>query len=64
MTQLLDKFRTLPDYRKTKNIKFNVGEILFISLLATLSGANGYVDMELWIKSKKRELQKKHYVPC
>lgn len=58
MTQLLDKFRTLPDYRKTKNIKFNVGEILFIALLATLSGANGYIDMELWIKSKKRELQK------
>ncbi len=58
MTQLLDKFRTLPDYRKTNNIKFNVGEILFISLLATLSGANGYIDMELWIKSKKYELQK------
>ena len=58
MTQLLDRFRTLPDYRKTKNIKFNVGEILFISLLATLSGANGYIDMELWIKSKKQELKK------
>lgn len=58
MTQLLNEFRTLPDYRKTKNIKFNVGEILFISLLATLSGANGYVDMELWIKSKKLQLQK------
>jgi len=58
MTQLLDQFRTLPDYRKTKNIKFNVGEILFISLLATLSGANGYLDMEIWIKSKKYELQK------
>ena len=58
MTQLLDEFRTLPDYRKTKNIKFNVGEILFVSLLATLSGANGYVDMEVWIKSKKLLLQK------
>jgi hypothetical protein len=58
MTQLLDKFRELPDYRKCKQLKFNVGEIMFISLLATLSGANGYVDMELWIKSKKRELQK------
>ena len=58
MKQLLDKFRALPDYRKTKNIKFNVGEILFISLLATLSGANGYVDMELWIKSKRHLLKK------
>lgn len=58
MTQLLDKFRELPDYRKCKQLKFNVGEIMFMSLLATLSGANGYMDMELWIKSKKRELQK------
>lgn len=58
MTQLIDKFRELPDYRKCKQLKFNVGEIMFMSLLATLSGANGYMDMELWIKSKKRELQK------
>jgi len=58
MTQLLDKFRELPDYRKCKQLKFNVGEIMFMSLLATLSGANGYLDMEIWIKSKKRELQK------
>jgi len=58
MKQLLDEFRELPDYRKCKQIKFNVGEIMFMSLLATLSGANGYVDMEIWIKSKKRELQR------
>ena len=58
MTQLLAKFKELLDYRKCKQLKFNVGEIMFMSLLATLSGANGYMDMELWIKSKKRELQK------
>ena len=58
MTQLLDKFRELPDYRKCKQLKFNVGEVMFMALLATLSGANGYMDMELWIKSKKREIQK------
>ena len=58
MIQLLEKFRALPDYRKCKQLKFNVGEIMFISLLAMLSGANGYTDMEFWIKSKKRELQK------
>jgi len=33
MTQLLDKFRELPDYRKCKQLKFNVGEIMFMSLL-------------------------------
>jgi hypothetical protein len=58
MTQLLDKFRELPDYRKYKQLKFNIGEIMFMSLLATLSGANGYMDMEIWIKTKKRELKK------
>lgn len=58
MTQLLDKFRELPDYRKYKLRKFNLGEVMFMSLLALLSGANGYMDMEFWIKSKKRELQK------
>lgn len=58
MTQLLDKFRALPDYRTCKQLKFNIGEVMFMSLLAMLSGANGYVDMELWIKTKKRELQK------
>ena len=55
---LLTEFRALPDYRKVKQIKFNVGEILFLSLLAMLSGANGYRDMEFWIKIKRKELAK------
>ncbi len=58
MKQLLDEFRNLPDYRKCKQIKFNVGEVLFISMLATLSGANGFDDMATWMKSKKRELER------
>lgn len=58
MRQLLDKFRELPDYRKYNSLKFNVGEVMFMALLATLNGANGYDDIALWIKSKKRELQK------
>ena len=56
--QLLESFRELPDYRKCKQLKFNVGEVMFMALLAILAGANGYMDMELWIKSKKRELSK------
>ena len=42
MKQLLNEFRDIPDYRQCKQIKFNVGEILFISMLATLSGANEF----------------------
>jgi hypothetical protein len=37
MTQLLDKFRELPDYRKCKQLKFNVGKVFFMSLLTTLN---------------------------
>ena len=35
MTPLLNKFRELPDYRKCKQLKFNVGEIMFMSLLSS-----------------------------
>jgi len=58
MKTLLERFRELPDYRKCKQIKFNVGEVMYMSFLAILAGANGYMDMELWIKSKKNELTK------
>jgi len=58
MKTLLERFRELPDYRKCKQLKFNVGEVMYMSLLAMLSGANGYSDIALWIKSKKEELRK------
>lgn len=58
MQLLVNKFRGLPDYRKCKQRKFNVGEILFLSLLAIVSGANGYKDIESWIKLKRLELRK------
>ena len=58
MIYLLQRFKELPDYRKCKQLRFNVGETLFMSLLALLAGANGYMDMEIWIKSKKKELTK------
>jgi len=58
MRSLLERFRALPDYRKCKQVKFNVGEILYLALLAQLVGANGYDDMVSWIKAKKYELKK------
>jgi len=45
MRILLERFRELPDYKKSKQLKFNVGEVMYISLLAILSGANGYMDI-------------------
>ncbi len=35
-----------------------MGEVIYLSLLAMLSGANSYKDMALWIAVKRRELSK------
>ncbi len=37
MKTLLERFRELPDYRKYKIAKYNVGEVMYLSLLAMLS---------------------------
>jgi len=58
MQALLEEFRKLPDYRKNKVGYTHPGEILFLSLLAILSGAQGYDDIALWMKERKRELAK------
>jgi len=58
MQALLEEFRGLPDYRNNKVGYTHPGEILFLSLLAVLSGAQGYDDIALWMKERKRELAK------
>ncbi len=58
MKILLEEFRALPDYRKNKIKYTNPGEILFLSLLASMSGANSFEDMALWMKERKREIAK------
>jgi len=58
MKRLLEEFRKLPDYRKNRVRYTNPSEILFLSLLAVLSGANSFEDMALWMKERKREIAK------
>jgi hypothetical protein len=58
MQALLEEFRQLPDYRKNKVGYTHPGEILFLSLLAVLSGAQGYDDIASWMQERKRELAK------
>jgi len=58
MKRLLEEFRKLPDYRKNKVAYTNPGEILFLSLLSILSGANSFEDMAIWMKERKREIAK------
>ena len=58
MKRLLEEFRKLPDYRKNKVAYTNPGEILFLSLLSVMSGANSFEDMAIWMKDRKREIAK------
>ncbi len=58
MRELLEEFRKLPDYRKNKVAYTNPSEILFLSLLAIMSGANSFEDMAIWMKERKREIAK------
>ena len=50
MKRLLEAFQKLTDYRKNKVKYTNPSEILFLSLLAVISGANSFEDMSLWMK--------------
>ena len=54
MKRLLEEFRKLKDYRKNQVAYTNPSEILFLSLLAVISGANSFEDMSLWMKERKR----------
>ncbi len=58
MRVLLEKFRELPDYRKNRVGYTNPSEILFLSLLAIMAGSQGYADIALWMKERKREISK------
>ena len=58
MKRLLEEFRKLPDYRKNKVAYTHPGEILFLSLLSVMSGANSFEDMSIWMKERKREISK------
>ena len=58
MKILLDKFRELPDYRKNKVNYTNPSEVLFLSLLAIMAGSQGYADIALWMKERKKEISK------
>lgn len=66
MHSLIQAFQSLPDYRQVKITKNHPGEILLLSLMAILSGAEGFSDIAEWIKVRKRQIEKlldKHFSP-
>ena len=58
MQTLIEGFRSLPDYRQIKITKHHPGEILLLSLMAILSGADGFKDMALWMRARKKQIEK------
>jgi len=58
MQSLVEMFRALPDYRQVKITKNNPGEILLLSLMAILSGAEGFADIAVWMRVRKKQIEK------
>lgn len=57
MHSLIQAFQSLPDYREVKITKNNPGEILLLSLMAILSGAEGFSDIAGWMKIRKKQIE-------
>jgi len=58
MHSLVQAFQNLPDYRQVKITKNNPGEILLLSLMAILSGAEGFADIAEWMRVRKKQIEK------
>jgi len=64
MQSLIAAFRELPDYRQVRITRNNPGEILLLSLMAILSGAEGFADIAAWMQVRKKQIEKllgKHF---
>jgi len=56
---LLKNLEELADFRRGQGRKYKIGDILYCSILAILSGANSYRKIYIFIKKKLRRLRKK-----
>lgn len=55
---LLDILKTVPDQRRAQARQYDLGTLLFFSILALVSGAKGYKDICTYINSKFSELKR------
>lgn len=55
---LLEILSQIPDHRKDSGKRYQLKHILLFSILAMLSGATTYIDIETWIKAKYESLDK------
>lgn len=54
---LLDILKTVPDKRRAQGKQYDLGTLLFLSILALVSGAKGYKDICTYINGKFFELK-------
>lgn len=55
---LLEILSQIPDHRQNSGKRYQLKHILLFSILAMLSGATTYLDIETWIKAKYESLDK------
>jgi hypothetical protein len=54
---LLEILKTIPDHRRAQGRQYDLGTLLFLSILALLSGAKGYKDICTYINGRFGELK-------
>lgn len=57
MSMLLEILKTVPDHRRAQGRQYDLGTLLFLSILALLSGAKGYKDICTYINGRFVELK-------
>jgi hypothetical protein len=55
---LLDFLNQVPDHRRAQARRYKLRDILFVTILAILSGADSYRDIIRFIQGKSKELKK------
>jgi len=54
---LLDHLKQIPDHRRTQGQRYKLHEVLFVSILAVLSGADSYRDIARFVKHRLKPLK-------
>lgn len=54
---LLEYLKEVPDYRRAQGQRYKLHEVLFVSILAILSGADSYRDIARFVKRRLKQLK-------
>ncbi|QKS29553.1 MAG: ISAs1 family transposase [Candidatus Accumulibacter similis] len=66
--RLMDVWVGVRDPRQAKKVEHDLVEMLVVAVCAVLSGADGFVEIEVWAKEKldwlRQYLKLEHGIPC